>query len=66
LACDEFGNKYLGVIKYDEFYDKQGSYTSEEGPHSTELVDYLVSHNFVISAFCLLPEILILHTESVR
>jgi hypothetical protein len=54
LACNEVGNKYSGAIKYGEFYDKLGSYTSEEGLHFTEIVDYLVSYNFVISAFCVL------------
>ena len=54
MVCNEVGNKCLGAIKYGEFYDKLGSYTSEVGVHSTELVYYLVPHNFVISAFCLL------------
>jgi hypothetical protein len=27
--------------------------TSEEGLRSTEIVDYLLSDNFIISAFCL-------------
>jgi hypothetical protein len=52
-VCNEVGNKYLGAIKYGEFYDKLGNYTCGKGIRSTELVDYLVSHNFVFSAFCL-------------
>lgn len=54
MVCNEADNKYSGAIKYGEFYEKLGRYTSEEGVHSTELVDYLVSQNFVFSAFCLL------------
>lgn len=54
MVCNEAGNKYSGAIKYGEFYDKLGRYASEEGVHSTELVDYLVSQNFLFSAFGLL------------